>query len=165
MTQEHNEYTEELLSKMDELDTTRVLELIEKGADINARDWEHHTPLIEAVIFGRYEIAKLLIEKGARVKDSYVNGSALLDLAANGRGVGQMAELLIKAGADVNEETDGGYTPLLIAAGRGLTDIVKVLLEAGANVNAVGESGKTARELALERGYYETRKLIENFKG
>ena len=164
MAQELNEYTQELFSMIDGSDTPKVRELIEKGADVNARNHEDKTPLIRAMVFGNYANAKLLIEKGARVDEKYSGGTALIDLAAYGRGGGQMAELLVKAGADVNEKISGDYTPLLIAAGRGYTDIVKVLLEAGADVNAVGESGKTAKQLAYERGYYETAKLIENHK-
>jgi len=42
--------------------------LIEKGADVNARDNNGSTPLIAAAFKGRSGIAQLLIDKGADVK-------------------------------------------------------------------------------------------------
>ena len=43
-----------------------VILLIEKGADINARDSSGYTALKMASIMGHTEIANLLIEAGAR---------------------------------------------------------------------------------------------------
>ena len=144
---------------------TKVHELLDQGADINARNHMDQTALMRAVICGAYESAKILIEKGARVRAMQISNrsTALHDVAAESRGTAKMAELLIKAGADVNAEMSGGYTPLIIAAGRGKTEVVQVLLDAGANVDACGESGKTALQLAQERGYHDTAKLIKNY--
>ena len=54
-----------LASKYGELKIVKLL--LEKGADINAKDNRGYTPLSEASIYGQLEVAKLLLEKGANV--------------------------------------------------------------------------------------------------
>ncbi|MEQ8224763.1 MAG: ankyrin repeat domain-containing protein, partial [Candidatus Eremiobacterota bacterium] len=44
------------------------------------------------------------------------------------------AEKLLKEGADVNEKSPSGYTPLMIASGLGNSQMVELLLTAGADV-------------------------------
>jgi bilin biosynthesis protein len=164
---EANMSTKELFDAIQLDDVAKVHELLDQGADINTRNHLDQTVLMRAVICGAYESTKVLIEKGARVGARQISNrsTALHDVAAESRGTAKMAELLIEAGADVNAETSGGYTPLIVAAGRGKTDIVQVLLDAGANADMRGESGKTALQLAEERGYHDTAELIKNYKG
>ena len=146
-------------------DAEKVLQLNEQGADVNGRNHMDQTPLMKAAASGAFQSAQVLIEKGAQVgARQYSNNSqALHDVAAESLGTAAMAKLLIDAGADINAETSGGYTPLIVAAGRGKTQVAKVLLDAGANVNARGTSNKTALQLAEERGYLETARLIKDY--
>ena len=62
-------------------DIFKVRQLIEKGADVNARDQNQHTPLHNAASRRNTDVAKLLIDKGADVnaKDNY--GQTALDMA------------------------------------------------------------------------------------
>jgi len=64
-------------------DLEEVRELLEKGADVNAKDEEGRTPLHWAAGNGYVEVARLLIEHGADVnaKESRY-GDTPLDLAA-----------------------------------------------------------------------------------
>jgi len=114
----------------------------------------------------------VLIENGADVgaREEDVEGGGVLTKAGNANPIlseaatqssPEMIELLIKAGADVNAASSGGYTALLVAAGRGNTRVVEALLKAGADANAMGESKKTALQLARERGYTETAEVIK----
>lgn len=160
MTPPIDENTIALFQSIAKKDAKKVLEALKNGADANARDGRGTSALKYAMTFGDVETAKILIEHGAKVK----NQDILPELAAYGRGGAAMAKQLLKAGADVDEKTGGGYTPLIIAAGRGYKDIVKVLLEAGADVHAMGESKRTAKSLAYERGYLETAHLIEKWE-
>ena len=58
---------EELLETAEEGDTEEVKLLIEKGADVDAKDWKGRTALMGAALKGHTETVKLLIEKGADV--------------------------------------------------------------------------------------------------
>jgi uncharacterized protein len=159
--------SQELFNAIELNNHSKVSALLDEGADANGKNYMDQTPLMRAVIFGSYECAKVLIERGAKVGAEQIanNSTALHDVAAESRGSAKMAQLLIQAGADVNAKTSGGYTPLLVAAGRGKTEVVKVLLEAGADVHATGESGYTALVLAQSRGYLETARLIQKYAG
>jgi ankyrin repeat protein len=165
ITQEVKMNSQELFNAIELNNHSKVSTLLDEGADANGKNHMDQTPLMRAVIFGAYECAKVLIEKGAKVGAKQIanDSTALHDVAAEALGTAKMAKLLIQAGADVNAKTSGGYTPLLVAAGRGKTEVVKVLLEAGADVHATGESGYTALLLAQSRGYLETARLIKNY--
>lgn len=155
-----DEKTIALFDAIKAMNSKKVLKAIESGADANAKDWQGRPALKYAMVFGDVKTAQVLIEHGALVKDQDV----LPEMAAYGRGGEAMVRLLLAAGAEVDERTSGGYTPLVIAAGRGYTDVVKVLLEAGADIQAVGASKRTAKSLAYERGYVETARLIESYE-
>jgi len=75
--------------------------LIEKGADINAKDSSGQTALFYAINAGDARMAKLLIERGSEINVSDANGRTplLLAILKNRPGI---AKLLIEKGADVN---------------------------------------------------------------
>jgi len=49
-----------------------IIKLIEKGADVNARDIDGNTPLHWAANFGNVESINLLLKAGADVKKQYL---------------------------------------------------------------------------------------------
>jgi len=112
----------------------RVRELIQSGADVNARNYGN-TSLHYASENGHTDIVRLLITAGANVnaKNNY-DETPLFD--ASNRGQTDIVRLLIDARADVNTESTSGTTPLHTASNNGHTDIVRLLIDAGADVNA-----------------------------
>jgi hypothetical protein len=62
------------------------------------------------------------------------------------------AENLIKAGADVNQQDEQGWTPLNFAAGKGDLALVKLLVNGGADVFKVGRDRRTPYMIALAAG-------------
>jgi len=86
------ESTIALFKSIEKKDPKMLREAIENGADVNARNGYGTAALKYAMVFGVVEIAKILIENGAEVKDRDI----LPELAAYGRGGAEMAELLLK---------------------------------------------------------------------
>lgn len=72
---------------------------------------EGETPLLNAAFWGRLEIAKLLIQSGAKVNATAADGVAPLHEAARMRNVA-VARLLMEHGANVNIKDKDGETPL-----------------------------------------------------
>ncbi len=103
--------------------------LIKAGADVNQEGRDILTPLHFAAQRGDVDSVRALIKAGANVKaDANGSGWTPLHEAKNA----QVAEELIKAGADVNLNDRNG-SPLYRAAGNNRLDVVKMLLKYGAN--------------------------------
>lgn len=93
-----------------ELDAVR--ELIESGADLDARDPSGgSTPLITATVFGRTDAARALIEAGADLDLQNDDGATALITAAFFAREEIVADLLA-AGADATIRNDTGATAL-----------------------------------------------------
>jgi len=90
---------------------------------------------------------------------------ALLWYAAIGGGSVEAAELLLDAGVEVDQESQG-TTTLHWAADRGQLDLARFLVERGANVDALGykfdRNGHRPLQLALESGQDDMVKLLED---
>ncbi|EXA29684.1 hypothetical protein FOVG_18851 [Fusarium oxysporum f. sp. pisi HDV247] len=111
--------------------------LLDKGADIDARDRKYGNNLQAASYEGNLEVVQLLLDKGADVNaEGGRLGNALR--AASSRGNLEVVQLLLDNGADVNAE--GGFygNTLQAASSRGNLEIVQLLLDNGAVVNAEG---------------------------
>lgn len=119
-----------------------VEELLEKDADLNARDCFGDTPLIYACANNRTEILRLLIQKGADVRSKGKGGRTALHLAAE-KGHAEMVSQLIKSGAFVNAQNEKGMTPLHLACKNGHIESAKRLIENGADIEATTENNKT----------------------
>lgn len=63
--------------------------------------------------------------------------------------------LLLKYGADVNQQTTNGDTPCHLASYRGYAECVQRLAERGANVEMRNNKRHTPIQEAYMRGHYE----------
>ena len=134
--------------------------LIEKKADVSAKNAAGGTALMAAASTGRPDAVRLLLAKGAdpnaRTKR---NESALADAATAGNE--EVVRLLLDAGAAVNVQDIRGYSPLGYAAGSDSVPVgvVKLLLAKGADVNARGDD-ETPAMLAVKRGDTEVARTL-----
>lgn len=77
---------------------------------------------------------------------------------ASVNGNAAVARVLIEFGANVNQTSASGQTPLILAAVGGHAELAKVLLEAGADLGATNPHGQTALDIAtaLEKKVMKT---------
>ena len=71
---------------------------------------------------------------------------------------GELAKVLLEAGADKDDEKSG--SPLICAASHGDADVVRTLLDAGADVELTDNPPETALRLAAAFGYPEVVDLL-----
>ncbi|MBN2198962.1 MAG: tetratricopeptide repeat protein [Candidatus Aminicenantes bacterium] len=132
--------------------TTPVVRIVlDRGADVNARDDGRVTPLFYAAWRGAIDTVKLLLEKGADPKAV----SSYLDTPLHWASRGRVVELLTAAGADLEARDKLGRTPLHRTAYLRYAGAVKALLAAGANVNVMDSSDYTPLLLAVRPGNKE----------
>jgi ankyrin repeat protein len=139
-------------------DVVRLIrELLERGAEIDARDNFHNTPLLSMPLYDlalegtRLAVICLLLEYNADVNAKSTLGVTCLHQAVDGSRtrayeVCRVIDVLLKHGADVNAKDDRGATALHYVQH---SEVAERLLLAGIDVDAVDWFGETALQLAI----------------
>ncbi len=138
----------------------KVRSLIEKGAEMNTRDYRGRTPLFLTAARGYTDIAELLVEGGADIdaKSDTLEATALNVAIQNGHE--ETAKLLVTKGADINAKGAENQTALHCAAKRGDVGIGKILLSEGAKTEAKCKSDSTPLAWAAYEGQTEFAALL-----
>jgi ankyrin repeat protein len=142
-------------------------DLLLKTPDLlNSYSSDGFTLLGLASYFGHTSLVKSLIDLGANPNKPSNNQFKVSPIhSACSISNFQIAELLIKNGADVNAKQMQGVTPLHQAAHNGQTSLAKLLIDNGADLNAKMENGITPLKLAMEKNFPETAEFIKDLGG
>lgn len=124
-------YAGELHEAAEKGDRDAVVALLAKGAKVDGKDDNGHTPLHLATFAGHKPVAELLLTKGANIEARTPGGFTPLHTAALG-GRKETTELLLAKGADVSAKTDAGATPLDSAIANDHKDVAALLAKHGA---------------------------------
>ena len=127
-----------------------IKELRNNGASYDITDKSGCGVLHYAVDGANLDAIQWLLMDGADVNavDSVSGWTPLLRTASVG-GNKDVAELLIKFKANVNQLDKDNKSALMIAVINGNQPLVQVLVEYGADINIKNEYGKTAYEMAV----------------
>lgn len=134
--------------------------LIEHGADVNALDNEHNTPLHWRRFDGCDTLVKLAMQHGLRANIANDEGETLLHTCAEGSDDGSAIAALIAAGLDVNKRGEFGETPLQRSIERGNLNVVTKLLAAKPDLSIRNKFGLTAYRKAQEWNRPEVAALL-----
>lgn len=107
-----------------------VTRLIDLGAPLDAKDFNGATPLTNAAYFGRVDIARILLAKGARPNVSNVAITPLIAAVLGGNAA--IVDQLIQAGADPAQAGTTGLTAAVMAQISGRTALLARLVPPGA---------------------------------
>jgi len=144
---------ERLLKASRENDPVAVLELIEKGAAIDARTPNTgEAPLHLVAERGGAQLVSVLVRSGARI-NARDNQSLTPLHAAAMRGNAAAVQALLEGKADVDSIGGlDGYSPLHCAAMNSHLPALSLLLNASADTSLHDNSAETALHKAAERG-------------
>lgn len=131
-------------------DSQKVIELLDKGADVDEKASGGFTPLMYALFRRQPDMVEFLLAHGAKVDQQDDKGWAALSLAAR-NGYADMVKILLAHGAKVDLQDPGGLTALSWADEYGHADIVKILIDHGADSHAKREGYRPqARQTVVE---------------
>lgn len=135
------------------------------------KPWQYPQSLSEAVCSGNLVGTFRRLQAGDRPDSTDpawpYDGRAMF-LAIDNTGCAKptafgLVDLLHFYGAEVNQTTRSGYTPLMLAAGEGNVSMTRKLIRWGAHVDEQDSAGHTALVYAAELGHDDiVRLLIEN---
>ncbi len=178
-------------ARVGEVETAKTA--LDRLADPNGKDREGLTPLRIATLRGHLEVAKLLLDRGAKVDifaavalnltnevvrllrmnpnlrnaesaDEYMEIGPPLHFAAQ-RGNLPMVELLLSQGVEIDGKGPLDMTPLHWAALMGHEPVVAFLLMKGAEINRRDVQGKTALGWTVLKGHHDVAEFLRQRGG
>ncbi|KAG7152024.1 Ankyrin-3 like protein [Verticillium longisporum] len=131
--------------------------LLRRG--VNVDGGKVHKAIHYAVMEGRMEMVKLLLDSGVGIESTDESGNTALSWAAK---IGNMdlIRLLLDRGADHTAVNMNGTTALHTVSQNGYTDCIGLLLDYGANPTAVDSIGVTPLHYASKHGHPDAVRLL-----
>ncbi|PVV14328.1 MAG: hypothetical protein B6D72_04155 [gamma proteobacterium symbiont of Ctena orbiculata] len=138
---------------------TALKQAIASAESLDARDPNGWTALMYATKAGKSDAVSLLLTAGASPDIGDRLGRTPLNMAVSVPK--KVSQLLIQAGADINQRNAGGATALMLAAGNGRQDLVSLLLDAGARLDLKDYQGNSVVDWSRRGGFDELTRRLE----
>ena len=138
-----------------------VRELLDQGADANATNYWHASPLLYGVV--NADVVRMLLEQDANPNATSLFRMTPL-LAATKRGHSyEVAKLLVEAGADVNAPLKDFFQggPLFSAIGSGDQRTIDLLISRGAELDVQGNEISPLQRAAMCGDLKTVKRLVE----
>jgi ankyrin repeat protein len=126
--------------------------LLMKGIDVESRDVDGNTPLINTAFNCNIKIVEMLLNHGAKIEGKNDDGFTPLYVAC-GRGHLPIVNLLINKGANIEASGADGWKPLHAAAYFGHIEIIRALITKGVDMNALINDGQSALGFARRQNH------------
>lgn len=140
-----------------------VMEMLDKGADINSQDADGRTVLMYASFNGHSELIRDLLNRGAKVNLQDINGRTALMLASSGP-FPDAVKLLLDHNADPNiVDKEEHFTALMYASAEGQLEVVKLLLRYHADPTLRDVDGDDALTFARNNGHRQVAEFLVAF--
>lgn len=146
-------------SIMPSINETIALELIEKGADVNAISNDGKRPLHQAVV-NMEQITERLLEAGADINAQDNDGNTPLHAACTDAEEETVIRLL-KAGADYEIQNNDGQTPQSLAMENGYSRALELMRPQGGLLNACKNNQKRTVQMLLKNGGEDVNRIDE----
>ncbi len=125
--------------------------LLDRGANIEAKNKSGYTAFTVAAWEGHKSIVECLLDYGANIEARKECDTALMKAASAGHK--SIINCLLDRGANIEVENEHGNTALAVAAWDGHKSIVECLLDHGANMEAKNRYDDTALMKAASKGH------------
>ena len=153
-------FSQDIFQAVTEGNTELVAKYLEKNPDLlNSKNAEAMTPLNLAAENDQFEVAKLLLKKGADPLLGDNENSGPIHLSAISGSV-RIVDLLLENGVDIDAKDDNGLTALHFALSRRQAEMAKHLILKGADVKLITNNGFSSLQFAAICGDLEIVKLL-----
>lgn len=122
--------------------------LIENGADINVRTSNQET----AIMFASASVLEQMLDDGVDVNAKDIDGLSALHHQAK-KGNGKEIEILLRHGANINEQNDRGETPLMTAYKFDKFETFIALLSENPDIELTNRDGDKIGDMVGIQGY------------
>ncbi|XP_062276778.1 ankyrin repeat, SAM and basic leucine zipper domain-containing protein 1 [Scomber scombrus] len=146
-------------------DIGTVEHLLDNGMDVETKLGFEWTPLMCAVSVANYDLAKVLLDRGASAnfsKDHWTVLMASCTASAGEDKIARCVELLLSRNADPNMLDRSQISCLMLAARNGYSKVINLLASHGTDINIQDCNGYTALAMAVQYNREEAvLKLLE----
>ena len=140
----------DFMKAVKEQDYVKMLDKLNKGANINFRDNDGFPAIIIATDMQSQRLTKFLLENGANPDAGILGTDETALMRRADVGDLEAIRLLVEFGADVNNVNNTGETALMRAIRSRKVRVIRGLIELGADIEKTDYTGRSSLDYAEE---------------